>query len=273
MIKKISFIHGFGGNSSHWRWVADRLSPGFDLTFFDLPGHGSSDVIDGPHTIRAAAEAFLEELEAPSIVVGHSMGVRIALQAADIAPDQVRGLVLVDGSAQSIPAAAIIESFYRLMMEKGYESFCEDLLAGFLTHGLPRSLRRELLDSLLDIGVFTASDYWISMAHFDNAALESCLANTACPILAIQSTAVLESVGRGRVYAHEAPETRWSTLLAAEPNVDVEVLKNIGHYSMIEVPDVVADLIGSFVTELQSTRIGPDVIPTDGRDISASAHG
>lgn len=64
----------------------------------DLPGFGRTPMADGPLTPAALAEPVIElarSLERPPILMGMSMGGRVAFEVALRAPDAVRGLVLV----------------------------------------------------------------------------------------------------------------------------------------------------------------------------------
>ncbi|MDM9558078.1 alpha/beta fold hydrolase [Bordetella petrii] len=84
-----------------WRHAGQWLSEEFDCHILDARGRGLSE--SGPHvdySVRACARdvaSFIEAagLEKP-IVVGHSMGARIALRAATLSPGLIGALVLVD---------------------------------------------------------------------------------------------------------------------------------------------------------------------------------
>ncbi|ANN79680.1 alpha/beta fold hydrolase [Bordetella flabilis] len=84
-----------------WRHVGDWLAPGHDCYVLDVRGRGLSEA--GPHLdygVDACAQdvtAFIEALNIDRpIVLGHSMGGRIALRAAASAPGVFGGLLLVD---------------------------------------------------------------------------------------------------------------------------------------------------------------------------------
>ena len=104
----VVFIHGAGHDHSVWtlqtRYFA---SHGWNVVAPDLPGHGRSG---GPAlaSIEALADwvlALLAELgHEPAMLVGHSMGSLIALEAAARAPDRVTRLALV-GSVFPMPVA------------------------------------------------------------------------------------------------------------------------------------------------------------------------
>ena len=79
----------------------------------DLPGHGPSDRGDRPLDLARYREAVGQLAAAlclgPSVLVGHSMGALVALDAALAWPDKVRALVLV-AAAPRLPVHAELMS-------------------------------------------------------------------------------------------------------------------------------------------------------------------
>lgn len=93
-------IHGVTASHMAWLDVAERL-PGVRLIAPDLRGRGRSSSLRGPGGMAAHAAdmaAVLRALEVErTVVVGHSMGAFVAVVFADLHPDRVDGLVLIDG--------------------------------------------------------------------------------------------------------------------------------------------------------------------------------
>lgn len=97
----ILFVHGLGGTHHHFLFPLFRVfGPGYRLIALDRAGSGWStrtDGSDGRLSDQAkAVHRFIETLglEKP-LVVGHSLGGAIALQAALDYPDDVSGLALI----------------------------------------------------------------------------------------------------------------------------------------------------------------------------------
>jgi pimeloyl-ACP methyl ester carboxylesterase len=100
------FLHGAGMDRSVWalpaRWFAHH---GHNVAAVDLPGHGRSE---GPAlaSIEALAAWTLSLVErlggGKALLVGHSMGSLVALEAAALRPDRVAGLGLI-GTAAAMP--------------------------------------------------------------------------------------------------------------------------------------------------------------------------
>jgi N-formylmaleamate deformylase len=97
----VLIIPGIVSPAVLWRHVGDWLAHHYDCYVLDVRGRGLSEA--GPHLdygVDACAQdaiAFIKALNIDRpIVLGHSMGGRIALRAAALAPGMCGGLVLVD---------------------------------------------------------------------------------------------------------------------------------------------------------------------------------
>ncbi|MDR3331147.1 MAG: alpha/beta hydrolase [Synergistaceae bacterium] len=97
--RAIIFIHGFLDEGSVWSSVISGLdAAGFSIVTLDLPGMGALSEWDGPIGLRPlAAEVLgvLDEINKPSILVGHSMGAQIAEMAAVDRPGLIKGMALL----------------------------------------------------------------------------------------------------------------------------------------------------------------------------------
>lgn len=93
-------LHGLGLESTCFAGLGGILTPhGIRTVSADLPGFGRTPARrEGPLTMQSMAEPVIElarELEDPPLLLGMSLGGRVALEAALLAPDAFRGLVLV----------------------------------------------------------------------------------------------------------------------------------------------------------------------------------
>lgn len=91
---RVVALHGWGRTHSDF----DGVLGGLDAIALDLPGFGASpapDQVLGAHGYAAIVAPVLESIGAPSVVVGHSFGGRVAVALAVDRPDLVRSLVLV----------------------------------------------------------------------------------------------------------------------------------------------------------------------------------
>ncbi len=97
----IVFLHGLGMSASTWDAVAELLSDRHTVLSVDLPGHGGSPAPEDPDAFtRDAALTDLDDvlatLDAPPILVGHSLGGYLALAHAATRPEASRGIVVLN---------------------------------------------------------------------------------------------------------------------------------------------------------------------------------
>lgn len=101
----VVLLHGFLENSTMWQSVEELLNKKYRVVCIDLLGHGASENLGYVHTMTQMAEtvkAVLENLNIRrSFFVGHSMGGYVALAFADMYPDNVKGLVLLNSTARA----------------------------------------------------------------------------------------------------------------------------------------------------------------------------
>ena len=96
----VVFLHGFTQTGASWNPVIEHLSVDVTCVSIDLPGHGGSP--DGTRSLDETADdvaRVIESLGGTAIVVGYSLGARVALHVALSHADRVASLVLVSGTA------------------------------------------------------------------------------------------------------------------------------------------------------------------------------
>ncbi len=103
----VLLIHGLASAAHIWNFVAPILAEhGHAVTALDQRGHGESDKPDSGYdfaTIVADDRGAIQALNITHpILVGHSWGAMVALQYAAIYPEEVVGLVLVDGGTNQL---------------------------------------------------------------------------------------------------------------------------------------------------------------------------
>jgi len=104
----ILFLHGFGASLQTWDTWAQALSEDYRVISVDLPGFGlTGEDPSGIYTDQRSVEvleAFLKELKIPKVVlVGNSMGGKLAWQFTARYPNQVSKLVLISPDGYASP--------------------------------------------------------------------------------------------------------------------------------------------------------------------------
>jgi esterase len=102
--RPLVLLHGLLGSARNLGTLARLLAerrPDLDLIAFDLPGHGASPPLPpGADAATLAAEVLAAaralDLRPPLALVGHSLGGRVALRAAALAPAVIDAVTLLD---------------------------------------------------------------------------------------------------------------------------------------------------------------------------------
>lgn len=101
----VVLIHGYLESGCMWKRFEEEMSGKYKLIIVDLPGHGKSNNYSEIHSMEFMAEKVYEILDylaiEKALVVGHSMGGYVALALAELFPEIVKGLVLLNSSSLS----------------------------------------------------------------------------------------------------------------------------------------------------------------------------
>jgi pimeloyl-ACP methyl ester carboxylesterase len=94
-------LHGIGATSATWATCSALLRDRYTVVAFDLLGHGGSPVPEDPAEYardRALDDIddVLATLDAPAVLVGHSLGGYLALAHAATRPGVARGVVVLN---------------------------------------------------------------------------------------------------------------------------------------------------------------------------------
>lgn len=101
----IVLLHGFLENSSMWNNYVPVLSKTHRVVTIDLLGHGNTGCIGYIHTMEEMATAvyfIIKQLNLRKMyMIGHSMGGYVALAFAELYPDYLKGLCLLNSTSRA----------------------------------------------------------------------------------------------------------------------------------------------------------------------------
>jgi pimeloyl-ACP methyl ester carboxylesterase len=224
-------IHGAG--ASHLDYPAqlrrlNSIAP-------DLPGHGKS-AGSGRRTISDYAADMVALLDAlhieKAIVAGHSMGGAIALTMALDFPMRVQGLVLFATAAKLPVSEAILKG-----IQTDYRAALQLIVKWSWAKSVPPELHEHRVNYLLQTpAAITYADF-VACSTFDVTAR---LPEIAQPTLIIAGTADKMAL----------PD--WTqSLAAAIPTSELQLIEGAGHMVTLEQPDVVAELVGAWLANME----------------------
>jgi pimeloyl-ACP methyl ester carboxylesterase len=224
-------LHYWGGSSRTWRGVIDRLDGKPRCVALDQRGWGASVATDGRFGLSAMAddvESVARQLGLGRyVLVGHSMGGKVAQIVAARRPKQLAGLVLV---APAPPTPMPVPEDVRAGMLRFYGSR-EGVLQALAVVGgesLSSELRERVIEDTLR-GAPGAKRAWTERGMIED--ITTGLDAATLPVVVV--------VGDRDQVEHEAALKQiFGRFL---PQANFRVLQGVGHLVPLEAPDALAD--------------------------------
>jgi pimeloyl-ACP methyl ester carboxylesterase len=236
------FLHYYGGSSRTWDRVARELSGRYRIVATDHRGWGDSEAPADSYRIAdlaADAEGVIEALGLRRyVLVGHSMGGKVAQLMASHRPGGLEGLVLV---APSPPSPMLLSDEERATLAGAYQSreSVEYVIDHVLTaKTLDAACREQVIEDSLK-GAPEAKAAWPNVAMRED--ITAAVASIDVPTIVIAGE--LDQVDRVATVQTE--------LLPRIPHAAMHILPGTGHLSPLEAPAEVARLIAQFVAAIE----------------------
>lgn len=232
------FAHYFGGSARSWSPLLSALAGDADCSAPDLAGFGGSEA---PEVV--SLDSYIDQMEAlagerPWIAVGHSMGGKIAMAAAARRSAALKALILI---APSPPTG-----------EPTSEAERQDTIDAFADRAAAQRLFEKITDDSLFADVFAvcvedelrvaprARLWWLKRGSRED--ISDRTRGLDLPVLVIAGD-------DDKVFGLKTPFKVANGLKRAE----VSVVAGGGHLVPLEQPALVADMIRTFLSDLQST--------------------
>ena len=241
------FVHGFACTHEDWQAQLVHFQRTHEVLACDLRGHGKTPGRPTECSIEhygGDVAALVNNLElARSVLVGHSMGCRVVLEAARLIPDKVAGIVLVDGSRNATRDPEAAEAAARSTIEKlGYAPFAEMLFRQMFFKPSAQA------DAIVSRAVKASADFgpalWPRITRWDAGQMDGAFAALRAPVLAIQSTTRNAELKRAPLKPGES--SPWIDYLRSR-GAKVEIVPDTGHFTQLEAPETVNRLIADFI--------------------------
>jgi pimeloyl-ACP methyl ester carboxylesterase len=101
----VVLLHGFLENKTMWKKYISLLSKNHRVITIDLLGHGETECLGYVHAMEDQADMMYAVLVylrlRKAVLVGHSMGGYVGLAFAELYPDYVKGLFLLNSTARA----------------------------------------------------------------------------------------------------------------------------------------------------------------------------
>ncbi len=217
MAATLVLIPGLVSDSIVWAPLAEAA--------FGFTSVRHADLSDG-RSITGMARKLLDETPGDIIAVGHSMGGRVAMEMAHIAPDRIRGLVLANTGHH--PKREGEEVKRQQMIDLGNRSI-EELARQWLPPMLDpaRVGDRDLIDSLQAMVLRAGSEVHERhiRALIGRPDASAYVADITCPILLVAA----RQDGWSPIGQHQE-------IADAAPDAELVIIENAGHFAPVERP-------------------------------------
>jgi pimeloyl-ACP methyl ester carboxylesterase len=223
-----------------WNPYLERLSEHFDVIAPDHPGFGSSPALDGVDSIATLVEHYLSLLDSLGLdrvhLVGASLGGWLAAEIASTAPERIDRLVLMAPPGILIPEAPPADLFTMRPDEIVRALFLDPAKAdAMLAAPLPPEAAAQAERDAASFARY-ASDPFLH-----NPELPGRLSRITAPTLVITPEVdVIIPPAHSEAYA------------AAIDGAELRVLPQCGHALYFEEPDLVADEVIAFLSDIQT---------------------
>ncbi|MGD1929379.1 MAG: alpha/beta fold hydrolase [Leptolyngbyaceae cyanobacterium] len=227
------FLHYFSGAAASWQWVTDHLKADFHCVALDLPGFGDAPPLAEPslENYSAFIQTALSQLGIDRLVlIGHSMGGKLALQVAADGP--VAGLAQVILVAPSPPTQEPMPAEERDRMLKDHHQ--PDVASTTVDSAAQQTLPE--LRRAIAIRTHTQTEdrtwrWWLLDGM--NHSIADQMSTIQVPVTVIASA--------------DDPVIPWATIqqdvMQLLPQAELIELSEVGHLIPLEVPEQLAQSI------------------------------
>ncbi|MGD7706905.1 alpha/beta fold hydrolase [Microlunatus sp. Y2014] len=252
---RIVFCHGLLGQGRNFTTVAKALADDHRCLLFDLPNHGRSpwtEHFDYAEIAEIVADQLVGDAAdpEPSIVVGHSLGGKVAMRLALDHPELVSRLCVVDMSPVTYDSASDLGGYVSALLSLDLATLSDRATAdALLTDEVPDpTVRGFLLQNLRqDRG------RWFFQPNLELFDREMAAVTGWEPVSTTYDGPVLWVAGANSDYVTDAYEPAMRELF---PTTRLVRVKNAGHWVHSEQPEVFTQILAFFAR--QQARTGGD---------------
>jgi pimeloyl-ACP methyl ester carboxylesterase len=231
------FLHYWGGSSRTWHPVLERLAGTARCVAYDHRGWGRSSAPADGYAIGDLAADALAVIDARGltdyVLVGHSMGGKVAQAVAARRPAGLRGAVLV-APAPARPVDLPAEAREQMAGAYASRETVAATLDAVLTHAaLGEELREQVIEDSL-AGAAAAKRAWPARTIVED--VSAGLERIDVPVLVVAGA-------HDRV---EPVDVLRSHVVAAIGGAELDVIGDCGHLIPLERPQELSDRIAAF---------------------------
>ncbi len=237
------FVHGWQCDADYWRDQLDAFAPDYRIITLDLAGHGASGDEREDWSMTAFGgdvAAVVEQVagDGPAVLIGHSMGGPVILEAARQS-NRITGLIAVD-TLRDVggPAAEADIQAQLAPLRADYATIVAGFIDGMFVESTPETLRTGIRTDML------AGDRQIGlamMAEYSRMDYPATLGELDVPLVVINADYLPPGI---------------DSLQALYPRAQLMPIEGTGHFPMLEAParfnEVLGDALETVLTQAAS---------------------
>ncbi|RRD47895.1 alpha/beta fold hydrolase [Tessaracoccus sp. OH4464_COT-324] len=243
----VVFLHGLFGQGKNWHNVAKSVADLATSRLLDMPDHGRTSwtvAFDYDEYAEFITDWLKDNFDLPVVLVGHSMGGKVAMRIAVQEPELVRGLMVVDISPARNDSAlgftSLVAGLKSLDLERlASRSDADRKLADRIPNSTVRSF---LLQNLQRSG-----DAWHWLANLDMLGDNLHAISGWAPLGGQYPGPAIWVVGGLSDYVRPEHHQAMRELF---PSVFVVTLKRAGHWVHSDDPEAFVKTLRVFLTGL-----------------------
>ena len=247
----IVFVHGFACAHTDWDAQVAHLSPRHQTVAVDLRGHGASPGSAADCAIERYGADVAEVMRAlslpPAIIIGHSLGCRVVIEAALQAPEQTKAVVLVDGSQFAAAMGPALRAAFA--QPNGFAAMAQTLFKDMFTAKSDPATAQTVINRAMRLPRRIGEKMLMDLQRYDAHRLTASLRSLQVPVTAIQTTFSNEKRERSSLKNGQT-SPYLDMLRTTVPAAQIEIIEDTGHFPQLDEPAQTNALLELFLAAL-----------------------
>ena len=235
------FVHGWCCNSGYWREQVPVFEKKYKVVTMDLAGHGKSGHSRKIYSVDSYGQdvsAVMEDLDAKKvIVIGHSMGGEIVVEATRLESNRVIGIIGADSLhnvEEDINEADVKKTSDGI--DKDFKQWMRNFVGEMIGKDMRPELKKEIIDGMSsaqpDRAINTFEQY-VDKLRDRKIAKE--FQEIKVPVRCVNADLWPMNIEGNRKYMK---------------SFDVKIMKGAGHFVMLERPEEFNKLLEQSIEEI-----------------------
>jgi len=248
-------LHGLYGSSDNWVSIGKQWSEEYEVYLLDLRNHGQSPHYQ-THSYKTMRDDVLDLMDTQkiqkAIILGHSMGGKLAMRIAMDAPERINALIVVDiapknytsqNNKNTLRHRHILKTMLSLKLE---EFTTRNAIDEILQKAIPERRVRQFIMKNLKRNDDLSFSWKLNLPVIASAMKQMMQGFSETEIVThLMGFPVLFIKGENSSYIQESDKKQIQEIF---PLAEIKTISNAGHWIHSEQPKELTNLIMNFVS-------------------------